>query len=173
MVWSLENSRNNEAAKVRWETVPYFHGRVLDVGCGPYKTFPHWIGVDNGHHWGPMGVDVQVETGEKLDLFTDQCCDAVFSSHLLEHIPYENVTNALSEWFRVIKPGGHLMLYLPSDKEYPLVGHKYANPDHKWDVNYAKVVDALEGVPYDWDMIDFQERNETDEYSLWFVVKRL
>jgi predicted SAM-dependent methyltransferase len=153
MTWSLENSQNDEASKIRWETVPYFHGRILDVGCGPYKTFPHWIGCDNGHHWGVRGVDVQIQTAEKLDLFTSQSCDGVFSSHLLEHIPYENVADTLKEWCRVIKPGGHLMLYLPNEAEYPKVGEYGANPDHKWNVNHRRVIDAMESVK-GWDLID-------------------
>lgn len=169
-MWSLENSKNDEAAKIRWETVPYFHGRILDIGCGPYKTFPHWVGVDNGHHWGPMGVDVKIDTAEKLDLFQSQSCDGVFSSHLLEHIPYEKVSGTLKEWCRVIKPGGYLMLYLPDEDQYPKVGHKYANADHKWDVNFQRVIDAMAEVK-GWDLIDYQVRSEGDEYSLWFVFK--
>jgi predicted SAM-dependent methyltransferase/ADP-heptose:LPS heptosyltransferase len=171
MTWSLENSKNDEASKIRWETIPYFHGRILDIGCGPYKTFPHWTGVDNGHHWGNLGVDVRVDTAEKLDVFGSRSWDGVFSSHLLEHIPYENVPNALKEWVRVVKDGGHLMLYLPDEDEYPKVGHKYANTDHKWDVSYDKLMEAMEKVERGWDLIDFQKRNETDEYSLWFVFR--
>ena len=33
-MYSTENAKNDEASKIRWETVPYFHGRVLDIGCG-------------------------------------------------------------------------------------------------------------------------------------------
>lgn len=172
-MWSLENSRNDEAGKIRWETVPYFHGRILDLGCGPYKCWFHWIGVDNGHHWGTRGVDVPVETAEKLDLFTSQSCDGCFSSHLLEHIPYENVPACLNEWFRVIKKGGHLMLYLPSDQEYPKCGTEYANPDHKFDVSYDNIVAALEKVDYSWDMVVYEHRIENDEYSHWIVLKKL
>jgi predicted SAM-dependent methyltransferase/ADP-heptose:LPS heptosyltransferase len=171
MTWSLENSKNDEASKIRWETVPYFHGRILDIGCGPYRAFPHWIGVDNGHHWGNIGEFVKIETAEKLDLFASRSCDGVFSSHLLEHIPYENVPNTLREWTRVVKDGGHLMLYLPDEDEYPKVGHKYANTDHKWDVSYAKLMAAMDKVERGWDLIDFQKRNETNEYSLLFVFK--
>lgn len=172
MTWSLDNSKNDEASKIRWETVPYLHGRVLDIGCGAYKCFPHWIGVDSGHHWGRLGVDVVCDA-TKLDLFADESCDAVFSSHLLEHIPYEDVPETLNEWFRVIKTGGHLMLYVPDSDEYPKCGTKYANADHKWDCSYDKVVAALDDVPLDWDMIDFQKRNENDEYSLFMVVKKI
>jgi predicted SAM-dependent methyltransferase len=173
MTWSLENSKNDESAKVRWELVPYMRGRCLDLGCGPYKVFPHFIGVDNGHHWGHMGTDVRVDTAEKLDLFADESCDLTYSSHLLEHIHYENVPATLKEWMRVTKKGGHMILYLPAEGDYPSVGHPHANPDHKWNVSYDLVVGAMEKVPCDWDMVDFQERHEADEYSLLFVFKKL
>ncbi len=171
MTWSLENSKNDEASKIRYETVPYFHGRILDLGCGPYRTWPHWIGVDNGHHWGNLGEFVKIEDAQKLDLFASRSCDGVFSSHLLEHIPYENVPNTLREWVRVIKDGGHLMLYLPDANQYPEVGHEYANVDHKWNVTFHDVVTAMEQVERGWNLIDYQVRSETDEYSLWFVFQ--
>jgi len=172
MTWSIENSKNDESSKIRWEIVPYFHGRVLDVGCGPYKCFPHFIGVDNGHHWGMQGADVRADATD-LSLFSNKSCDAVYSSHLLEHIPYENVPATLNEWFRVVKPGGHVILYLPDEDQYPKIGQPGANKDHKWNVNYDKVVAAFEKVACGWDMIDFQKRNQDDEYSLFFVVKKL
>ena len=173
MTWRDINSRCDEASKIRWECVPYFHGRILDVGCGEFKTFPHWIGVDNGSVWGTNNIDVVVEDGANLDVFASRSCDGVFSSHLLEHFHYEQVPAVLQEWFRVIKTGGHLMLYLPDEDDYPKVGEKGANKDHKWNVNYNKVVEVLEQVPYSWDMIDFQNRNEGNEYSLYFVVRKL
>lgn len=169
MTWSLDVPQSDEAAKIRWETIPYFHGRVLDIGCGPFKCFPHWLGVDSGKQWGNRGSFVEVETAERLELFTSQSCDAVFSSHLLEHIPYENVPATLKEWMRVIKPGGHLMLYLPASGDYPPLGHKHANPDHKWDVDYDKVIECMGDG---FDLIDYQVRDGENEYSLWFVFKK-
>src|SRR5688500_2172668 len=124
MTWSLENSKNDEASKIRWELIPYMRGRVLDIGCGPYKAFTHFIGCDNGHHWGPIGADVRIE-GDKLDLFADSSCDTVFSSHLLEHFHYEKVPAVLKEWLRVLKIGGHLIMYLPDEAQYPAVGHPH------------------------------------------------
>ena len=171
-MWSIENSKNDESSKIRWELIPYFHGRVLDVGCGPYKAFPHFIGVDNGHHWGMMGADVKADASD-LSLFSNESCDAVYSSHLLEHISYENVPAVLNEWFRVVKNGGHVILYVPDSDEYPKCGSKYANPDHKFDPTYENIAEALEKIDYSWDMIDFQKRNQDDEYSLFFVVKKL
>ena len=171
MTWRIDGPQGDEASKVRWELVPYFHGRILDIGCGMFKCFPHFIGVDNGHHWGNRGIDVKIETAEKLDLFASQSCDGVFSSHLLEHIEYDSVPTTLKEWCRVIKQGGHLMLYLPDENEYPKVGEEGANPDHKWNVNYEKVMAAMQQVERGWDLIDYQVRNQGDEYSLFFVFK--
>jgi predicted SAM-dependent methyltransferase len=169
----MENSKSNEAAKIRWELVPYMRGRVLDLGCGPYKAFPHFTGVDNGHHWGMRGADVRVDTAENLDLFASRSMDGVFSSHLLEHIAEDKVPAALTEWCRVIKDGGHLMLYLPDEDDYPKVGEPGANPDHKWNVNYDRVVEAMDKVPRSWDLVQFEKRNEADEYSLFFVFKMI
>jgi SAM-dependent methyltransferase len=173
MTWSLENSRNNEAAKIRWELVPYMNGRILDLGCGPYKAFPHFTGVDNGHHWGMAGADVKVDTAEDLSLFAGRSCDGVFSSHLLEHIPFEKVPATLTEWMRVLKPGGHLMLYLPADDAYPHIGEFGCNADHKWEPNYDNVIEAMEKVPCGWDCVDYQHRTEGDEYSIFMVFKKL
>ena len=173
MTWNVNDPQGNESGKIRWETVPYFHGRVLDIGCGAYKCFPHWIGIDSGKQWGRATADVLIEDAKKLDLFATQTCDAVFSSHLLEHIPFEDVPAALMEWVRVIKKNGHLMLYVPDEDEYPKVGEFGANPDHKWNVNYDRVIECMEKLPYGWDCIDYQKRNEGQEYSLWFVFKIL
>lgn len=169
-MWSLANSKNNEAAKIRWELAPYMNGVLFDIGCGPYKVLPHAVGIDSGHHWGKQYADV-VADASNLKIFSGGSADCVFSSHLLEHIPYEDVTATLTEWMRVTKQGGHLILYVPDEAQYPPVGHKHANSDHKWDVNYDKVVAAMEAIPRGWDLCDYQVRNENDEYSLFFVFK--
>ena len=91
MVWRPDGPQGNEAAKIAHLIVPYTRGRGLDIGCGPNKTFPHFIGVDNLDHvrkfssWEPFPVDVDCDA-EDLALFADDSLDFVFSSHLLEHI---------------------------------------------------------------------------------------
>ncbi len=78
----------------------------------------------------------------------------------------------LREMWRVLKQGGYLLLYLPDEDEYPKVGENGANPDHKWNVNYEKVVDAMKLIG-SWDLVDFQKRNQGNEYSLYFVFKKV
>ena len=170
MTWSLANSKNNEARKVCWELVPYMHGDCLDIGCGPYKVFPHFTGVDNGHHWGMQGADIRAD-GDNLKKFADVSHDLVFSSHLLEHFHYKDVPAVLAEWLRVTKVGGHMALYLPDESQYPKCGTEFANQDHKWDCSYDKVLAAMAGID-GWDLIDYQVRSERDEYSLLFVFRK-
>lgn len=178
MSWKQNDPQGNESAKISWEIVKYTRGRVLDIGAGLCRTFPHFITVDNnadavlfGHQM--PRPDVYVDTAERLPLFADNSVDAVFSSHLLEHLAPENVTETLREWLRVVKVGGHLILYLPDEDQYPKVGEPGANPDHKWNVNYEAVVSYMRGTRRSWDLLDFQRRDGTNEYSLFFVFRKL
>lgn len=159
MTWSAENMKHDEASKIRWELVPYFHGKVLDIGLTRYKTFPHFIGVGSNR-------DVQIKDAADLSLFASQQYDAVFSAFTLDQVTYSAVPEMLAEWTRVIKPGGHLVLYLPDGEHYPA----NANPDHLWDVSYEKLVAAMDCLP-NWDLVDFQKRSEGDEYGLFFAFR--
>ena len=61
MVWNINDPQGNEAAKVKYEIVEFTRGSGLDLGCGPFKLYPHFIGVDNGHHWGTQGADIELK----------------------------------------------------------------------------------------------------------------
>ena len=113
MVWNPEDPQGNEAAKIRWDIVPYTRGHVLDLGSGPFSPFPHFITMDN--HTEYEGIDYEPNIlGDCTDLSKldkNTRFDAVFSSHLLEHL--EDPQAVLKEWWGAIKPGGYLVLYLP------------------------------------------------------------
>jgi ADP-heptose:LPS heptosyltransferase/predicted SAM-dependent methyltransferase len=171
LTWTLENSRSDESSKIRWELVPYMKGKCLDIGSGLYKVFPHFVGVDNGHHWGHFD-NVRVDDAADLSQFGSAAWDLAYSSHLLEHFEYEQVPAVLKEWMRVTKIGGHLILYVPDEDQYPKVGEDGANPDHKWNVNFDRLMAAMEKLECGWDLIDYQVRSETNEYSLFFVFRK-
>lgn len=175
MVWRVTDPQCNESGKIKWEIVPYTRGKGLDLGCGMQKLYPHWIGVDSnkdealfGH---PAKPDIKVDTAERLEMFASNSMDFCFSSHLLEHIEPERVTGALKEWMRLIKNKGYLVLYLPDEDEYPKVGTEGCNPDHKWNVNYEKVIQYMRAAGF-WDLIRFEKRNQDREYSLLFVFRK-
>lgn len=58
----------------------------------------------------PVRRRVIAEAGRLTDV-PDGAYDAVLSSHVLEHLA--NPIGALSEWRRVVRPGGHVLLIVP------------------------------------------------------------
>lgn len=125
MSWSIDTPQGAEANKVMWELVPYTRGFGLDLGCGPYKAFSHFIGIDNRIDTQMFGIQMNPDMTipDCCDLpFKDGAVDFVFSSHLLEHIADHK--KALSEWWRVLKEGGRMCLYLPHKNFYPQVHGK-------------------------------------------------
>ena len=179
MTWTADGPQGNEAAKVRFDIVPYTRGIGLDLGCGPYKAWPHFIGVDNCTDTKLFGArfrpDVPVDTCEALPLFATESMDFVFSSHLLEHI--EDHKAALAEWWRVIKEGGHLVLYLPHKDLYPNIGQRGANPDHKHDFDPEDVIAAVQRVArragQSYDLLEYETRGEGIEYSFYLVFRKI
>lgn len=165
-MWSVENMRSDEARKIQWETVPYFHGQILDIGLTRFKTFPHWVGVGSNR-------DVRIKDHDNLSVFASNSWDGVFSAFLLDQVPIEDWSKTLTEWCRPIKQGGHLMLYLPDAEQYPKAGSGQGDPEHRVDVSYDNVVAAMDSVPRSWDLVDYQKRSADDEYSLWFAFKCL
>lgn len=176
MTWRIDDPQGNEAAKVRWDIVPFTRGKVLDLGCGAWKAFPHFTGVDNGKDielFGcEMNPDMLVDSCERLPDFEDGSVDAVFSSHLLEHI--ECPSMALAEWWRVIKEGGHLVVYLPHADLYPRVGQPGANPDHKHDFWPRDIFDLMSfsiGLS-GFELVVNETRAEGTEYSFLQVYRK-
>lgn len=174
MTWTKDAPYKPECVKIRWEIVPYTRGVGLDVGCGSHKPFEHFIGVDNRNDEQmfhiKMKPDVWVLDACTMPIFGSQAMDFVFSSHLLEHI--HDHRKALREWWRVLKPGGYLVLYLPHKDHYPHMGDDGANPDHKHDFHPDDIIEAMQEVPGGWDLVENQVRTEDDEYSFFQVYQR-
>lgn len=179
MTWRIDDPEGEEAQKVVWDVVQYLRGAVLDLGCGPRKVLPHVVGVDSCKDTAlfniPIAPDVKVEDCARLPDFADAACDAVFSSHLLEHI--EDYQGALDEWWRVLKVGGFLVLYLPHRDHYPRIGQPGANVDHKHDFCEDDIGVAMVGVAnrsqHGWDLLRCEVRHARNEYSFLMVFEKL
>lgn len=78
----------------------YCTGRGIDIGYGGDLLTNDCCGWDIEHG------DAQLLGQEK-----DCSYDFAYSSHTLEHMIDPVV--ALQNWWRVVKPGGHLILYIP------------------------------------------------------------
>lgn len=93
------------------------HGRVLDIGCGSSRivqTTPRGFGMDlaiRKLRW-LRAPGRNLLQGDMNHLpFRDEAFDAVVSSEVIEHVPKELVD--LSEFVRVLRPGGTLILGTP------------------------------------------------------------
>jgi len=67
----------------------------------------------------------------KLEL-PDNCADILLASDILEHFSHREVDSVLSEWNRVLKPGGEIIIRCPS-----LYLQAKAYFDKKWDADIA------------------------------------
>ena len=171
MTWDLHAPYKEESKKIVWHVAPYLKGRGVDIGAGSFKVLPHVISVDNGHHDRAFGIhskpDIYAEADD-LGVFADQSMDFVYSSHTLEHVV--DYKKTLQEWWRLVKVGGYLVLYLPHKEFYPNIGQEGANADHKHDFYPEDIIHAM---PAGWDLLEHDERNGGDEYSFLLVFKRL
>lgn len=174
MVWRATDPQGNEAAKVRFDVVPYMGRSNIDLGCGPDKVWPHFLGVDNCKDTDLFGVqmrpDMVVASCERMPQLADGAFDCVFSSHLLEHI--DDHVSALREWWRLVSVGGYLCLYLPHADLYPNIGTPGGNPDHRHDFRQQDIVDAMVGIAPDFDLVECEKRDQLREYSFFAVFKK-
>lgn len=138
---------------------------------------PHVIGMDNDKDLRLFGAKAnqRIEAScDKLTLFADGEIDVVFSSHLLEHI--DDYRASLRDWWRVIRPGGRLILYIPHADHYPNVGMPGANPDHRHDFRNADIVEAMrevaESCGQGWDLERDEVRTEAFEYSFLQIYRK-
>jgi len=82
----------------------------LHLGCGE-KRLPGFINIDlASNHW-EVQPDISCDI-RKLP-FEDGYADEVHAYHVLEHFYRWEVDAVLAEWYRVLAPGGALVLELP------------------------------------------------------------
>lgn len=159
-----------ETGKIRWLALPYCAGSGLDIGCGPWKIGPHAIGLDGAAQPGAGGPSLVMDCTD-LSMFASNHWDFVFSSHFLEHV--HDTAAVLQEFWRVVKPGGHLVLYLPHKDFYPNIGQYGANPDHKHDLVPADIIGHMKRIKFGgWDLLENDERSADYEYSFFQVYRK-
>lgn len=82
-------------------------GKKLNIGCGG-KTMKEYINVDI---FKGAGIDEQFELDNVP--YQDNTISAIYSEHSLEHVTIDRANTALREYYRVLQPGGELILKIP------------------------------------------------------------
>jgi SAM-dependent methyltransferase len=88
---------------------------LLHIGCGPKGT---WLPeMFAGYEEWRMDIEAEVEPDmvgsiTAIDL-PDNEVDAVYASHILEHVEHWEVHQALFEVLRVLAPGGKALIVVP------------------------------------------------------------
>lgn len=113
----------------------YFRGSGIDIGAGndPLGKYAQQFPLMTTLRvWDMPDGDAQLMKG-----VSDNEYDFVHSSHCLEHLydPYE----ALDNWIRICKPGGHIITTIPDEDLYEQgVWPSNHNGDHKTSWTIAK-----------------------------------
>lgn len=107
----------------------YFVGDGIDIGAG----------ADELGQYGELfplmrscrGWDLKDGDAQLMESVADGTFDFAHSSHCLEHM--RDPAEALYHWLRVVRPGGHLIITVPSEDLYEQgVFPSTFNSDHKW-----------------------------------------
>ncbi|MFQ5729066.1 MAG: class I SAM-dependent methyltransferase [Waddliaceae bacterium] len=99
------------------ETIPHVKGHVLDVGCGekPYEpiflsNIKKYVGIDipNAHIFYSPNISADVYGNACYLPFSSETFDTLLCIEVLPHIDKPSL--AFSEFARVLKPGGNLIV---------------------------------------------------------------
>jgi predicted SAM-dependent methyltransferase len=158
----------------------------LNLGSGPLQVAPGWIGVDASAHllvrWLPEALLRRVlrhtDVGEQAAAtvkrgrfvfwnlsngipYNDSSAEAVFSSHMLEHLTDTDAVTLLGEMRRVLVPGGIARIVVPEvhagdDDEYERSGRAWHSHRSRW--TWPKLRGALELAGFtEVERTDFRE----------------
>lgn len=102
---------------MRLDTIPQGEGVKVVIGTRTYLG-PDWLHVDidptplydhKNHRYVPVNI---VSDARKINL-PDNFADIVYTSECLEHFRWREYKDVLSEWCRILKPGGMIRVEVP------------------------------------------------------------
>ena len=119
--------------------------RLLNFGCG--ATFhPDWTNLDAS----PVSPGVIAHDVRRGFPYSESAFDAVYGSHVLEHLEPEAAMRLLRECFRILKPGGIVRIVVP---DLEVIARLYLQS-----LEGAVRKDAESVSRYDWIMLELYDQ---------------
>lgn len=109
----------------------------IQLGPGQRNYIDDWINVDANMFTGKC--DIWADLRNKLP-FADGCADAVYSHHVLEHLP--DIKFHLADVYRVLKPGG---VYRVGGPNGDSAIKKFMEREHSWFGNWPDKYESIGG----------------------------
>lgn len=162
---------HSETGPRRPITARFCQGFGVDLGSGGDPVVPFAVQVDTNPRARQI---VHCFQDASRDLpFKDSTLDYVYSSHLLEDFAHWDPI--LTEWLRVLKPGGHLIIMVPDKERYRAAVSRGQpdNLDHKHEASVGELTEFVMRLsPKSQVIMDkFSEDNDTC-YNIVFVARK-
>ncbi|HEX8460700.1 MAG TPA: class I SAM-dependent methyltransferase [Segetibacter sp.] len=110
----------SETSKVRHLVINFCIGYGCDIGFGGDKIKKeNCVGIDYAQPYASTGkdkVDIACDVMKENIPVEDNRFDYVYSSHLIED--FVDTKAALTEFIRILKPGGNFILVFPDQPQY-------------------------------------------------------
>ena len=165
----------SETSKHLMETLPYLVGNGIDIGCGDDPVKENCVAIDlpeeayecyNGK--GESRANLRAHADDLP--FKDHTLDWVYSSHLLEDFPKDKWFDLLSEWRRVVRPGGFLVILVPERERWQVALAKGQPPNcaHQHEPQFGELTQFAPEVG----LTPIRE-SRLGDYSILFVAQKI
>jgi SAM-dependent methyltransferase len=119
--------------------------RKLEIGTGNYRI----SGFETLNIASSFHVDYILDASKKLP-FKDESFSLIYTSHIVEHLPWFKLEEILTEWYRIIEKDGMLEIFVPD-------GLKICKA----------FVDAEEGNDSSYTLDGWYKFNESKDPCIW------
>jgi len=104
----------------------------LHLGCGD-RRLPDWVNCDKDYELHQTGFSDEKLDATDLQKYKDNSVDEIYASHVLDHFSRSNeLDKALSEWYRVLKPGGILRVAVSNFEMFAKIYNEELDLERLW-----------------------------------------
>lgn len=144
---SIINIYNQFGSKAKWQKIA--KQKIIKLELGSWKKY-------GSHGWTTIDLvdsDICWDLRRGI-LLPDNSVDIIYSSHLLEHIEYEDIIVLLTECRRVLKESGELSVSVPDFRLYvdAYIKGELFRPKETWwlpaSIDTNSAIDQLNYVAY-------------------------